>query len=94
MPEPTSPPGWHLKKEIQLGHLITTLTIAATAMLYVAALERRIALVEHQVQQQGARDAAQDAVNRDALAELKSSLLRMEDKLDRALEKMAQRGGR
>ncbi len=43
------PEGWHLKKEIQLGHLITTVTVAISAIVYVNKIEQRVAVVESQV---------------------------------------------
>ena len=31
--------GWHFKKEVQLGHLITTFTIAISAVVYINKIE-------------------------------------------------------
>ncbi|NVO07862.1 MAG: hypothetical protein HXX19_18935, partial [Rhodoferax sp.] len=41
-------PGWHLKKEIQLGHVFTTLTVAFSCFVYVSKIENRLTLVEQQ----------------------------------------------
>ena len=45
--EPTK--GWHFKKEVQLGHLITTFTIAISAVVYINKIEERVSIVESQI---------------------------------------------
>lgn len=79
--------GWHIKKEIQLGHLLTTLTIAVSVVLYVSKLEQRIALIEAQVSAQRDRDDRQDKTTAEAMSLLRAQLERMENKLDRVLER-------
>ena len=78
--------GWHLKKEIQLGHLITTFTVAVSAVVYVGKLEQRIALIEQSVRDQRERDDRQDRQAAEALALLRQQLDRMDAKLDRLVE--------
>lgn len=34
--------GWHLRKEISVGHILTTLTVAGAAFLWMAELEKRV----------------------------------------------------
>lgn len=79
--------GWHIKKEIQLGHLLTTLTIAVSVILYISKLEQRIALIEAQVSAQRDRDDRQDRTTGEAMSLLRAQLERMENKLDRVLER-------
>lgn len=79
--------GWHLKKEIQFGHIITTLTVAVAAMFYFSKIEQRIALVEQQIIQQRERDDRQDKATAEALILLRQQLEKMDGKLDRALER-------
>jgi hypothetical protein len=78
---------WHIKREIQLGHLITTITVAVSVIVYVSKLEQRIALVEQQHQVQRDRDAQQDQATREAMATLRQQLDRMDTKLDRLIER-------
>ena len=40
---------WHFKKEVQLGHLITTFTIAISAVVYINKIEERVSIVETQI---------------------------------------------
>lgn len=84
---PAREAGWHIKKEIQLGHLLTTLTIAVSVILYVSKLEQRIALIEAQVLTQRDRDDRQDRTTAEAMSLLRAQLERMENKLDRVLER-------
>ncbi len=74
--EPSRLQGWHLKKEIQLGHLITTLTVAISAIVYVNKIEQRVAVVESQMLYQ-----------KETSSVLRSQLDRINDKLDRLIER-------
>ena len=91
--DPRSPgePGWHLKKEIQLGHVFTTLTVAFSCFIYVNKIENRLALVEQQTSNslivQHERDDRQDRTNTEMVAMLRAQLERMESKIDRIVEK-------
>ena len=82
--------GWHLKREVQLGHIITTCTVLFSVIWYAGKLEQRIALVEQSQMQvtlaQKERDDRQDRLASDALAMLRQQLDRLEQKLDRVIE--------
>ncbi len=72
------PEGWRLKKEIQLGHLITTVTVAISAIVYVNKIEQRVAVVESQVNFQ-----------KETAGVLRGQLDRINDKLDRLIERVS-----
>ena len=76
MAEPKDTERWHLKKEIQLGHLITTFAVAISAVLYINKIEQRLSVVETQVLAQ-----------RESSALLRAQLERMDAKLDRLIER-------
>ena len=76
MADPKETERWHLKKEIQLGHLITTFVVAISAVLYINKIEQRLSVVETQVLSQ-----------RESAALLRSQLERMDAKLDRLIER-------
>ena len=78
---------WHLKKEIQLGHIITTITVALAATVYVQKIEQRLAVVESQIATQRERDDRQDKLANDTYVLLRQHLERMDAKLDRLVEK-------
>lgn len=73
--EPT-PDRWHLKKEIQLGHLLTTFTVAVSCVIYVNKVEQRVAVVEAQIEAQ-----------HEGVSLLRAQLEKINDKLDRLIER-------
>lgn len=85
--KPSAIDGWHLKKELQLGHIITTLSVAASVIWYAGKIEQRIALVEQQVMAQREMMIAADKTAIDAVIALRSHLDRIDAKLDRLVER-------
>ena len=79
------PERWHIKREFQLGHLITTLVMAGSVIMYIGKMEQRIALVEQTVQQQRERDDRQDRAIAEALGAINARLSKLDDKMDRVL---------
>lgn len=88
--DPSTREPWHIKREIQLGHLISTLVIAVSAFSYVSKLEQRIALMEAQqasmANSQRERDTRQDQAVTEAITLMRANLDRMDSKLDRLIE--------
>lgn len=78
---------WHVKKEIQIGHIITTVTIAASVVVYINRIEQRIAITEAALAHQRERDMRQDADLVDRAAAIARQLERIDGKLDRLVEK-------
>lgn len=81
----TQPERWHIKREFQIGHLLTTVSMAVSAGLYVTAVEKRVSLLEQVAQQQKERDARQDALTAAAFSSVDARLSKIDDKLDRLL---------
>lgn len=75
MPELEKEP-WHMKREIQIGHLIATLGVGVSAVFYIARIEQRVAVVETQME--GQKDSANL---------LRLQLEKINDKLDRLIER-------
>lgn len=80
-------PGWHLKKEIQVTHLISTLTFAAAAVWYVGEIKKDVELLKAGVIAQRERDDRQDKDQLSAAAGLAHRLDRIDEKLDRLIER-------
>jgi peptidoglycan hydrolase CwlO-like protein len=70
--------GWVFKKEIQLGHLLTTLMVVVSVIIYIQKIETRLAVAESEVKQ-----LQQD--HRD----LEGALNQINSKLDRLIERGA-----
>ena len=67
---------WLMKREIQLGHLITTFTVAISCVVYINKIEQRVAVMEAQIISQ-----------RDSATLLRSHLDKINDKLDWLIER-------
>lgn len=67
---------WHLKKEIQVTHVISTLLLIGAVFAYVGKIEQRLSIVETQLMAQ-----------RDAAVIQRAQLERMDAKLDRLIER-------
>ena len=77
---------WHLKKEIQLGHLITTATVAVSVILYIAKVEQRVAVIEAQIVAQHERDKVLEERTAEAMRATRAQLDRIDSKIDRLVE--------
>lgn len=67
---------WHLKKEINISHIVTTLVAIASFFVWIQSIETRIAVLEHS-----------DITFKENVHEIKSSLIRIEQKIDRKADK-------
>ena len=80
--------GWHLKKEVSVGHIITTATIFVSAVAYVISVETRFKEAEMRDLQIVERMDRVDAWQQAEFAEVKTFLRRIEDKLDRKADQL------
>lgn len=67
---------WHLDKRLNVGHILTTITIAVGVFVWASKMDSRITVLE--VQQQ---NTAQTGI------EIKSQLQELNRKLDRIIER-------
>jgi len=67
---------WHLKKEIQLTHVISTLILVGAVLAYVSKIEQRLTIVETQLLSQ-----------RESTTLQRAQLEKMDAKLDRLIER-------
>lgn len=70
------PERWHLKKEIQVTHIVSTLMLVGAVFAYVSKIDQRLTIVETQLMAQ-----------RDAVVLQRAQLERMDAKLDRLIER-------
>lgn len=70
------PERWHLKKEIQVTHIVSTLMLVGAVFAYVSKIDQRLTIVETQLMAQ-----------RDASVIQRAQLERMDAKLDRLIER-------
>ena len=97
-PVRSSSHGWHFKKEIQLGHMITTASIIASVAIFVMKMEQRLAIAETQIAVQAAaqrdRDAKQDIEDVRLSQSIEKRLDKVENKLDTLIDRLATQSGR
>ena len=67
---------WHLKKEIQVTHVVSTLLLVGAVFAYVSKIDQRLTIVETQLLAQ-----------RDSSIVQRAQLERMDAKLDRLIER-------
>lgn len=67
---------WHLKKEIQLTHVISTIVVIGAVLAYVSKIEQRLTVVETQL-----------IAQHDAAVLQRAQLEKMDAKLDRLIER-------
>ena len=79
--------GWHLKREIQLGHIITTIAMAAAVSLYVSKIDQRLALLEQDIKYRREVDDQQDQTAERMNQAIDKRLEKIEHKLDTLIER-------
>ena len=70
------PERWHLKKEIQVTHVVSTLLLVGAVFAYVSKIDQRLTVVETQL-----------IAQRDSTMVQRAQLERMDAKLDRLIER-------
>jgi hypothetical protein len=70
------PERWHLKKEIQVTHVVSTLLLVGAVFAYVSKIDQRLTIVETQL-----------IAQRDSSMVQRAQLERMDAKLDRLIER-------
>ena len=78
---------WTIKREVQLGHVISTILLAASVFGYVTSMEKRIAIMEDKMINQKERDDKQDARFGEALGHMNAQIDKIDSKLDRLIER-------
>lgn len=90
--------GWHLKKEVTIGQLLTTILILVSGLWWASSVETRIEklnLEDHRIEQKtdivlknmNDRFDRYQVTVKDALADIKDGIDRVEDKLDKKADK-------
>lgn len=85
-PERRADSGWHMRKEINVGHMLTTIALMAGLTVTWSQLNVRIALIEKSIEQQNAVDRRQDDTSREAFARVDARLSSMDSKLDKLVD--------
>jgi hypothetical protein len=79
--------GFHLERSVSIGHLLTTGILLVSALFYVFRIEGRTDQNEQGIDFNRQRIERVERRNTTDIAEIKSLLRRIEDKLDRKADK-------
>lgn len=77
---------WHLDKSVSVGHLITTLSLAAAVFMWAMKMETRISLLEQTSVRQLEVDKQQDRNLETQASGTRDDLRLINAKLDRIIE--------
>jgi len=80
--------GWHLKKEIQIGHIVTSIIILVSMLGYVWSIEKRITIIETQVVALHDADGEQRRQTTEAMQLIRQDLQTLSNKIDRLIERL------
>lgn len=82
---------WHLEKSVSVSHLLSTLALVMSALVFASKMDTRISLLEERKVEQTATDIRQDAEHLRNLLEYRASLTQINEKLDRLIERELRR---
>lgn len=75
--------GWHVDKRVSIGHIITTLTVAVSIVVWMMSLENRVGINTQAIENNRAWIERNNADILDRLDAMTIVLQRMDDKLER-----------
>jgi hypothetical protein len=78
---------WHLDKRLNAGHLLTTLSLAAAMIVWAMNIESRIATHDMQLTAISEQMDRTDSRNIRSLESISVQMNRINDKLDRLIER-------
>lgn len=86
---------WHLKREISVGHILTTLTVVIGAISYAMQNERaheqhrlRIETIQERLVELRASDLRQDGKIEAGIVRVENQMQRLDDKMDRMMSRL------
>ncbi len=78
---------WHLDRRVSVGHIVTTLAVAVSLVVWLNDIDKRISVLEEIAQQHAERFDRTDKRWEQELINLRRMLERIEDKIDRKADR-------
>lgn len=78
---------WHLEKTVSVGHIITTLTVAGSVMMWALHMDTRVSLLEAALNGAKETDARIEMQVKDGMSRVENTLIRIEQKIDSKADK-------
>lgn len=92
--------GWHLKREISVGHILTTISIAAAMIAYAIQNERnheqhrfRIEAIQERLVELRANDLRQEGKIEAGIVRVEVQMQRLDDKIERLINRLGNGNG-
>jgi len=79
--------GWHLEKNVSIGHIITTFSVAVSMLIWATTVEKRVSLLEATTPVLMRADDRQEESRRELVNALREDLRVINAKLDRLSER-------
>lgn len=89
--QPPNPRRFHFDATINLGHILTTVTLIVSLFAWGSAIDKRLAIVEERERALAHADSVQAEQFQNAVILLRNELQRVADKLDHVLEQRERR---
>lgn len=83
----TSGKDWHLDRRLQITHILSTLAMGVGAIMYVGDIRKDVEVLKSQRVEQVLQDQRQDAAMLEAKRDMVMQLDKIDQKLDRLIEK-------
>ena len=88
MSEPTPPAGWHLRKELNISHLLMTVGLLVGLLSWGSTLDKRVTTVEVQMDHiQTSQDRLRQD-NKEAMAAVLDELRAIRERIDQLAERI------
>ena len=78
---------WHLDKRVNVGHLLTTLSLAGVMIVWAMGLETRIAKQSVLIEQNAKQIEQSEQRHTDSISSMMRVINRIDDKIDRLIER-------
>lgn len=76
---------WHFEKTINVGHLITTITVAVSVVVWAMKMDARVTVLEDARVQQARFNEKQETADKEILAAVREHLKDINAKLDKLI---------
>jgi len=78
---------WHLERSVSIGHIITTLAVASSIMVWAMKMDTRVSVIEAEYAHTKENAARIEKDWREGLKDVKEVLIRIEGKIENKADK-------
>lgn len=86
-PERRSRQAWHLDKTVSIGHIITTLTVAGSVLIWAMNVSTRVSVLESEIVHGKLADSRIESQLKESVARIEAAVVRIEAAVERKADK-------